>query len=268
MLVVGELINSTRKVIRPAIESQDAAFIQDLAQKQADAGAHYIDCNAATVGVEREPEMLSWVVQKVQEVVDLPCAIDSPNAAAMVSALQVHRGKPMINSITAEQAKLDSLLPVVEKNACKVIALCMGDGGMPQDVEERLKNARLLVERLRDVGVADEDIYLDPLVCPVSTDSRFGKIVIDTLRAMKAEFPEVQTICGLSNVSFGLPERKWINRAFMVLTMAAGLDAVIIDPLDRVMMALIYAAEATLGKDEFCMEYLSAARSGRLEGLQ
>jgi 5-methyltetrahydrofolate--homocysteine methyltransferase len=139
---------------------------------------------------------------------------------------------------------------------------------MPQDVEERLKNARLLVERLRDVGVADEDIYLDPLVCPVSTDSRFGKIVIDTLRAMKAEFPEVQTICGLSNVSFGLPERKWINRAFMVLTMAAGLDAVIIDPLDRVMMALIYAAEATLGKDEFCMEYLSAARSGRLEGLQ
>ena len=268
MLIVGELINSTRKAIRPAIENRDVAFIQNLAQKQSNAGAHYIDCNAATVGIEKEPEMLPWVIQKVQEVVDLPCAIDSPNATAMLAALEVHKGKPMINSITAEQEKMNSLLPVIQKTECKVFALCMGDGGMPRDVDERMKNARILVEQLRSAGVADGDIYLDFLVCPVSTDGRYGSMVIDTIRCMKLEFPDVQTVCGLSNVSFGLPERKWVNRAFMVLTMGAGLDAVIIDPLDPVMMALIYATEVTLGKDEFCMEYLMAARCGKLDGLR
>lgn len=267
MLIVGELINSTRKRIQPAVVNRDVAFLQDLAKQQADAGSHYIDCNAATVGVEHEQEALSWLTQIVQEVVDLPCAIDSPNASAMLAALEVHKGKPMINSITAETAKLESLLPVIEKTSCKVIALAMGDSGMPNNVEERLQNAGVLVEALSKAGVAPGDIYLDPLVCPVSTDGSYGKMVLGTIQEMHRQFPGVQTVCGLSNVSYGLPQRKWINRAFMVLTMGAGLDAVIVDPLDKQMMALIGASDALLGNDEFCMNYLTAARGGKYDDI-
>jgi 5-methyltetrahydrofolate--homocysteine methyltransferase len=267
MLVVGELINSTRKRIQPAVENRDVGFLQDLARQQAEAGAHYIDCNAATVGVEKEPETLSWLVWTVQEVVDLPCALDSPNANAMLAALSPHKGKPMINSITAEKEKMDSLLPVISQTSCKVIALCMGDGGMPSSIGERMQHAGALVEALSGAGVAREDICLDPLVYPVSTDSNNGRMVLETIQEIHRQFPRVQTICGLSNVSYGLPQRKWLNRAFMVLTMGAGLNAVIIDPLDKVMMGLIASADALLGNDEFCMNYLTTARAGRLEGI-
>ncbi|MBI3921165.1 MAG: methyltetrahydrofolate cobalamin methyltransferase [Armatimonadetes bacterium] len=268
MLVVGELINSTRKRIQPAVDNRDVAFLQDLARQQGEAGSHYIDCNAATVGIEREPDTLKWLVQIVQEVVDLPCAIDSPNAGAMLAALEVHKGKPMINSITAEKEKMDQLLPVIKQTECKVIGLCMGDGGMPQTLEDRLRNASILVDALSGAGVAAADIYLDPLVFPVSTDPSYGRLVLDGIHELHTRFPGVQAVCGLSNVSYGLPQRKWVNRAFMVLTMGAGLDAVIVDPLDASLMALVSATDALLGADEFCMNYLTAARGGKFDNLQ
>jgi len=264
MLIVAERLNSTRKSVAPAIKARDTEFVIKEATAQAEAGAAYIDCNAATVGADLEPETLCWMVETVQGAVDKPCALDSPNAVALEKALQVHKGTPMINSITAEKQKYAALLPLVRDHRTKVIALAMGEGGMPKTVEERLTVARKLLDDLLRDGIAPADIFLDPLVFPVSTDSQNANHVLNAIRALKAEYPEVNTIGGLSNVSFGLPERFLINQAFVVLCLGAGLDAAIIDPLDKRLTGLVLAAEALLGKDEFCMNYVAAAREGKL----
>jgi len=141
----------------------------------------------------------------------------------------------------------------------------MGDAGIPGDSAGRVSVARGLIGNLTAEGVKPENIYSDPLVYPVATGPEYGIAVLETLRTVKAEFPDVHTIAGVSNVSHGMPARKFLNQAFTVMCMAAGLDAAIVDPMDRQLMALIYASEALLGRDEFCAEYLSAAREGRLE---
>lgn len=265
MLVVAERLNSTRKSVAPAIQERDEAFVVKEAIAQAEAGGDYIDCNAATVGPDLEPDTLCWMVETVQAAVDKPCSLDSPNPAALEKALAVHKGTPLLNSITAEEAKYRALMPLVRDHHTKVIALAMDDSGMPKTADERMTVARKLIDRLLDDGIEPGHIYLDPLVFPVSTDPKNGRHVLDTLRAVKETYPDVNTIGGLSNVSYGLPERFLINRAFTVLCLGAGLDAAIIDPLDKKLMSLVCATEAILGKDEFCMNYVSAARDGKLE---
>jgi len=265
MLVVAERLNSTRKSVAPAIKERDEAFVIKEATDQAEAGGDYIDCNAATVGPDQEPDTLCWMVQTVQGAVDKPCSLDSPNPAAIEAALAVHQGTPMINSITAEEAKYQALMPLVRDHQTKVIALAMDDSGMPKTAADRVEVAKKLIDRLTSDGIEPGNIYLDPLVFPVSTDPKNGQHVLDTLRAVKEAYPEVNTIGGLSNVSYGLPERFLVNRAFTVLCLGAGLDAAIIDPLDQKLISLVYATEAILGKDEFCMNYVSAARAGKLE---
>ncbi len=264
MLVVAERINSTRKRILPAVESRDVEFIQDEARKQAEAGANYIDCNASAVGVNAEPDALVWTVETVQAAVDLPCALDSPSPDAIEAALKVHRGTPMINSITAESDKLESLLPIVAEHKAAVVALCMGDEGIAAGAEDRLEAGRVVIGALLDAGVEPDLIYADPLVFPIGTDSNAGLAVLELIVGLKKEFEGINTICGLSNVSFGLPLRKLVNQAFMVLTMGAGLDGVIVDPLDEKLMSLVYATDALLGNDEFCMEYIKASRAEKL----
>jgi cobalamin-dependent methionine synthase I len=264
MLIVGERINSTRKSMAPAVKERNAAFIQDEARKQTEAGADYLDCNAATVGREEEPEALSWLVQTVQGVVDRPISLDSPNPAAIEAALKVHRGTPIINSISGEREKLKRLLPLVREHRAKVIALCMDDEGMPKTAEDRLRVGLPLVERLLAAGVREEDVIVDPLLMPISVDSEHGNHAFRTITEFKRQYPNIQVSVGLTNVSFGLPERRWLNRAALLLAMGAGLDAVICDPTDRDLMAMLLAAEALLGRDEFCANYLSAARAGRL----
>jgi 5-methyltetrahydrofolate--homocysteine methyltransferase len=266
MLVVGERINSTRKRVQPAIENKDVAAITEEATMQTKAGAHYLDCNAATVGVDREPEYLTWLVQTVQSVTDgTPCAIDSPNSKAVQAALNVHKGVPMINSISAEKAKFDALLPLARDAKAKVVALVMDDEGIPKTAKGRITIGRRLVDGMVKAGIEPDNIYLDSLVYPVGAEANAGTAVLETIQTLRKSYPGIHFICGLSNVSYGLPNRKLLNQAFMVLTMGAGLDAVIVDPTDKKLMSLVYAAEALLGRDEFCANYIQASRAELLE---
>jgi 5-methyltetrahydrofolate corrinoid/iron sulfur protein methyltransferase len=262
MIIIGELINASRKAIKAAIEAQDAAAIQKVAQAQAEAGADYIDVNAG-IFVGRETEYLKWLVDTVQQVTDKPCAIDSPNPAAIEAALSVHRGTVMINSISLEKERYAKLMPVIAGTDLKVIALCMSDAGMPQTVDDRMKIADDLVGGLLQNNIKVENIFVDPLVQPLSVNNTFGMAFIDTIEKIVAAYPGIHTACGLSNISYGLPARKFVNQTFITMAIAKGLDGAIVNPLDLQMMANIVAAEALAGRDDFCVHYLKAYRAGR-----
>lgn len=259
MIVIGELINTSRKAIAPAVESRDAAFIQDIAKKQVDAGATYVDVNAGT-RVYDEPEALTWLVETVQAAVDTPLCIDSPNPKAIKAALKVHKGQAMINSITAEKERYEEILPLVVEHKARIIALCMDDTGMPETAEQRLAIVDELAKGLMDAGVKLEDIFFDPLVKPISVNTTFGNEVLETIKQIHKKYPGVHTTCGLSNVSFGLPNRKLLNQAFLVMCMANGMDSVILDPLDRNIMSLLVASDALVGRDDYCINYLNFQR--------
>lgn len=265
MIIIGEKINSTLKAVRPAIENRDAAFIQELAKKQYEAGAAFIDLNAGMF-VDDEPEKLEWLVNTVQAVTDAPLSIDSPNPVAISRALKANKNsKPLINSITDEKERYEAVLPLILEHNSGIVALCMDDTGMPETVEDRVVIAERLVEKLTKQGVKQDDIFIDPMVRPIGTGSHYGVTAIETIRRVKAEFPEVHITCGLSNISFGIPARKVMNQAFLIAAMTAGMDGAILDPLDRKLMTFVYAAEALLGKDEFCMNYLMKFREGIFE---
>jgi len=265
MLIVGELINSSRKDIKPAVENKDAAFIQKITKDQLAAGANYIDVNCGTQ-VFNEPEVMEWLVKTVQEVTDAPLCIDTPNEKALEAGLALTKTKkPMVNSITAEKERFEIILPLVQKYDAKVVALCMDDSGMPESAKDRIAIVDKLVKDLTSNGVAEDDIYLDPLVKPVSTGDKAGMDVLETVRYIKEKYPNVHAICGLSNISFGLPNRKVLNQAFMLQTMTMGMDAYILNPLDKTMMGFIYASMATLGRDPYCGNYLTAFRNGLYE---
>ncbi|MGQ9631348.1 MAG: methyltetrahydrofolate cobalamin methyltransferase [bacterium] len=265
MLVIGERINSSRKSIEPAISNRDTEFILREAKNQVEGGANFIDINAATL-MDREIEAVEWLVRTIQGAMNIPLCIDTPNPDAIEAALKIHRGQAMINSITGERARYEGIVPLVKEYKAKVIALTMTDEGkMPQDGEGRYGAATRLIERLMKDGVPIDDIYVDPLVFPVSTNTQAALMVTDTIRRIMGDFPGVHTVCGLSNVSYGLPNRKLINQIFLVLAMQAGLDAVILDPTDKRIMANLIVAETLLGRDEYCMKYLEAHKSGKLE---
>ena len=261
MIIIGELINASRKAIKTAIEAQDSAAIQKVAQNQDQAGADYIDVNAG-VFVGQEPQYLKWLVETVQQVTDKPCAIDSPDPKAIEAALPVHQGTPMINSISLEKERYDNLMPIVAGTDMKVIALCMSDDGMPETVDDRMKIADKLINGLLQKNVKIENIYVDPLVQPMSVNNSYGMEFINTIEKVVAVFTGIHTACGLSNISYGLPARKFMNQTFMVMAIAKGLDGAIMNPLDSKMMANIAAAEALAGKDNFCMNYLEQFRAG------
>lgn len=263
MLIVGERINTSRKGMAAHVSRRDAGAVVREAARQREAGADFIDVNAGTLLAE-EPEALRWMVTTIQAAVAVPLCVDSPNPEAMAAALEVHQGKTLLNSITAERERFYAVVPLVKRYGCGVVALCLDDSGMPSSAEEAVQKGSGLVEGLLEAGVPAGDIYVDPLVRPVSTDSRAGVAVVEAIRILREKYPGVQTICGLSNVSFGLPERRLLNQAFLVAAMTAGLDAVILDPLDTRLMALLKAAEAALGRDEYCARYLRAYREGRL----
>lgn len=264
MIIVGELINASRKNIAAAIENKDVETIQTIARDQHAHGADYIDVNAG-VFVAKEADYLKWLVETVQAEVDTPCCIDSPDPKAIEAALAVHNGTPMINSISLEKERYEALLPIVSETEFKIVALCMSDKGMPQTVDERLAIADELVNNLVKKNVALENIYVDPLVQPLSTDVRFGIEFLNSIEIIMKTFPGIHTVCGLSNISYGLPERKFLNQTFMVMAIIKGLDGAIVDPLDKKMMATIIAGEALAGKDEWCANYLAAYREKKFE---
>jgi len=264
MIIIGELINASRKAIGTAIVAQDTAAIQKVAADQKAAGANFIDVNAG-IYVEKEPEYLAWLVQTVQQVVDGPCAIDSPSPKAIEAALAVHQGTPMINSISLEKERYDGLMPIVAGTDMKVIALCMSDEGMPETVDDRLKIADKLVNGLLQNNVKIENIFVDPLVQPMSVNNSFGMEFINAVEQIKQKFEGIHTACGLSNISYGLPVRPFLNQTFMVMAITKGLDGAIVNPLDKKMMANITAAETLAGKDNYCMNFLQAYRAGKFE---
>ena len=264
MIIIGELINASRKTIKAAIEARDTEAIQKVATDQVEAGADYIDVNAG-IFVGKEPKYLRWLVETVQQVTDKPCAMDSPDPKAIEAALSVHQGTPMINSISLEKERFDKLMPIIAGTDMKVVALCMSDDGMPETVDDRMQIANRLVNSLIQNNVKVENIFVDPLVQPLSVNNTFGLEFINTIEAIVKRFPGVHTACGLSNISYGLPARKFMNQTFMTMAIAKGLDGAIINPLDKKMMASIIAAEALAGRDNFCMKYLKAFRAKMFE---
>jgi cobalamin-dependent methionine synthase I len=261
MIVIGEKINTSRKSIAEAVERKDHGFIQSVAHAQAAAGADYIDVNAGTF-LEREVDFLPWLVETVQAGVDLPLCLDSPSPTALEKALEVHRGEAMVNSISLEKERYDALLPVVAGRPCKVVALCMARTAMPTTAQERIDVAAELIDSLTGAGVDAGRIFVDPLVQPVSVDVRMGPAVLDAIGGIMTRFPGVHTICGLSNISFGLPLRRQINRHFLVLAMARGLSAAILDPTDPELMASLVTAQMLLGQDEYCSAFIEAYERG------
>lgn len=262
MLIVGELINTSRKAINEVVENRDAEYIKKIAREQLEAGADYIDVNCGTQ-VFDEVETMEWLVNTVQEAVEAPLCLDSPNPKAIEAGLALVKfGQPMINSITGETERFEQILPLVQKYKAKIVALCMDDNGMPNTAEERMAVVRVLHEKLTDAGVPEEDIYFDPLVKPISVANNAGLEVLETVRLITKEYPNVHKVCGLSNISYGLPNRKVLNRLFVVQTMTMGMDGYILNPLDKTMMGFVHASKALLGQDPFCMGYLTAHRNG------
>ena len=265
MIIVGEKINTSRKSIEEAVKKQDAAFITKIAHDQAEAGAHYIDVNAGTF-VDQEVDCLCWLVETVQSKVDLPLCLDSPNPKALSQAIKRHKGEPMINSISLEEDRLQSLLPVITSQPCHVVALCMAQTSMPTTIEERVQVGSELINKLTDEGVPLEKIYVDPLVQPVSVDIGMGVATLGAINEIMKKFPGVNTICGLSNISFGLPERHLINRNFLALCISYGLSAAILDPTDNQLMSTLLTVEMLLGRDEYCENFIEAYQDGRIVG--
>ena len=262
MIVVGEVINTTRKSIDAAVKGRDADLICDMARAQAEAGAQYIDLNAGTLG-EDEADSLVWLVKTVQDAVSVPLCIDSPDPVVLEKALGACKSRALINSITAESDRFKPVIRLVEKYSARVVALCMDERGIPDTAAHRLGVARDMSQRLDAHGVAPDDIFIDPLVKPIGVAGSAGIEVLDAVRAIKEKEPRVHIISGVSNISFGLPARKLLSRAFLVMMISAGLDAALVDPLDKDLMSLITASEALLNTDEFCSGYIAAFRSGK-----
>jgi 5-methyltetrahydrofolate corrinoid/iron sulfur protein methyltransferase len=264
MLIVAERINASRKAIRAALEQLDAAAIVNEARAQAAAGAHYIDLNGGTFP-GREAELLCWLVDIAQGATELPLCLDSPDPDALAAALpRVTGARPMINSINLEPERYARVLPLAREHRAKLIALAQGEGVPAASAAEKVELAVRLVDDLVKGGMELDDIYVDPLVFPVGTDSASGLATVSAMREIMARFPGVHTICGLTNVSHGLPARKLVNRTFLAGAIANGMDAAIIDPTDAQLMATLYAAEAVYGRDEYCVNFIEAYQAGKV----
>ncbi len=261
MKIIGEKINGTRKRVAKAIAERDTDYIKDLAVKQTEAGAEWLDVNAGT-HPNQEPDDLVWLINNIQSVVDTPLCLDSANPEALSIAIQAVDKTPMINSISGEPERLKSILPIVAEHDCEVIALAMDEKKIPENYEKRLGVIERVLDATRASGVSDDKVYVDPLAMTVATVNQSAVIACDTIRAVHAKYPEVHFTMGLSNISFGLPARKQINRGFLILAMQAGLDSAILDPLDRELQAAILTTELLLGQDKHCLNYVRASRTG------
>lgn len=264
MLIIGERINSTRQSIQEAIGRRDAAFIAGEASRQIKAGATFIDVNCAVTS-GNESRDIEWVIGVIQsELPDINICIDSPDHAAIERAIKAYKAKGvlMINSITAESERIDKILPLAVKAKAKLIALTMDDKGMPDTAGDRINIARVILERVKKDGFDPENLYFDPLIRPISTEpAQAGEFLraIPMIKELGAH-----TICGLSNVSFGLPDRKLINATFLSMAVHSGLDAAILDPTEKLMHSSLRASLAIMGQDEYCSGYIKAFRDGTI----
>lgn len=263
LVIIGERINPTgRKKLAAAIEKGDLSVLIHEAEIQLQAGAKILDVNVGVSGID-EPRVLREAVRAIQVMTDMPLCIDSANPQALDAALEVYVGTPLINSVNGEKHKLDQILPLVKKYNASVIALTMDDSGIPKEAEGRLKIAQTILSRAEKEGIPGNDVIFDPLAMAVSADHAAG---LETLKALRliGETLSVNLTLGLSNISFGLPDRSAINAIFLAMAAQNGLICPIMDPTDPVMKKALYIAEMILSRDEFCSAYLRYA--GKLEG--
>ncbi len=259
MIIVGERLNSSRKVVQEALARRDGPFLLKEARSQENAGAAFIDLNASALA-EKEIEVLRWTIPVLQGTLKIPLSLDTPNPEAMGEALKLHRGRALLNSLTGEERNIRSLLPLIKNFQPRVIVLCLDDKGLPDNPEKALAIAHKMVELLLKQGLKAEDIFVDPLVRPMATDWKAGVLFFESLERIRGRLPGIKTIAGVSNISFGLPRRRLLNRAMLALAYEAGLDAAICDPLDVGIKATLAASEALLGRDPSLKNYLRFAR--------
>jgi len=260
---IGERINSSRRAIARALESKDEAFIRREAALQKKAGAHMLDVNCA-FNTKDEIKDMEWLVGIVQkETGGLPLSIDSPNPEAIEAGLRAHKGKALVNSITLEKGRRDAILPLVKKYKAGIIVLTIDEKGMPETAEERTDLAKKALDLVKNYGIPGADLYVDPLVRPISSEPKQALEVIKAVKSIKSS-SDIKLTCGLSNISFGLPDRSMLNAVFLAMMLAAGLDAAILDPLNKKIDAILKTSAALLGDDEFCMEYIKSYREGGL----
>jgi cobalamin-dependent methionine synthase I len=265
MVIIGESINGTIQEVGQSILGRNEAFLRELAKTQYECGAHVLDINAG-VGEGNEEEDLPWVIEIVQKEVPIPLMIDSANPEALKATLKVyhHKEPPILNSISGEQEKWDKLFPVIAGKRCKIVVLCIDDRGIPKTIEGRIAIATKLFENLTQGGIPANHIYFDPLVLSVAVEPEAAVITLETIRALRSKFPDSHTICGVSNVSMGLPGRRLINRTFLAMAISAGLDTLFIDVRDRALLSLVYASKVIINQDPYCLEYLQAYRAKKI----
>ncbi|MCI8843625.1 MAG: methyltetrahydrofolate cobalamin methyltransferase [Oscillospiraceae bacterium] len=262
MIIIGEKINGSIPSVAEAIEKRDADFIKARATAQAEAGASFIDC-CASVPEAQEVETLHWMIDCIQEVTDLPISVDSPSADVLTQAYKFCKKPGMFNSVSGEGDKIDKIFPIMRDNpGWECIALCSDDTGIPKNAADRLKVFDNIMTKAKEYGISPNRLHIDPLVEMLCTSENGIETNIEVISTVRERYPSIHITAAVSNISFNLPVRKMINLGFTVLAMNAGLDSAILDPLNRDMLGLIYATEALLGEDDFCMEYISAYREG------
>lgn len=264
MIIIGEKINGTRKQVARAISDRNGAFIKELALRQFENGAAYLDINAGTLP-QSEPDDMAWLVDNVQEAApDAFICLDSGNPVALRAGIERASKTPMLNSLSGEKFRIEGVLPLACEFKTELIILTLDDNGIPPTGEGRLAVVRRLIEMTRNGGLPDEKLYVDPLVMAISTGTENGNITLETCRKIRDEFPKVHLTCGLSNISFGMPLRSVLNQGFLALAIQAGMDSVIINPEERDLRAIMMAVETLLGKDRFCMNFNRAFRAGKI----
>lgn len=258
-VIIGERINPTgRKKVLAALKEGDFDLVRKDASDQVEAGALVLDVNAGVPGAD-EPELLVQVLQAVLEVTAVPLCIDTADPEALARALEAYQGKALINSVNGEEKSLDSVLPLAHEHGAAVIGLCMDDDGIPPTAEARLAVAGKIIERAGKIGIPVEDVVIDPLALTMGSDSNAGKIALDTVGLVREEFG-VNVTMGASNISFGLPDRRYINSTFIAMAIHAGMTCPITNPLIEEVRIAVLAADLTMGRDEYGMNWIKAYR--------
>ena len=255
MIIIGEKLNGSIPSVAKAIAERDANLIRERAKKQAEAGATFLDV-CASVEEDVEVETLKWMIDLVQEVTDTPICVDSPSAKSCVAAIPFCKRPGLVNSVSLEGNKIDTIFPVIADTDWECVALLCDNDGIPDSVERRMKVFHGIMEKAKEYNIAPSRLHIDPLVVTLSTDQTALTVFAECCRQIKAEYPDIHITSGLSNISFGLPTRKNINQAFMVLAMNAGMDSAIVDPTNKNMIGMIYATNALLERDEYCLDYI------------
>lgn len=265
-VIIGERINPTgRKKLEAEMRAGDFSRVLRDAQAQIAAGAHVLDINSGVTSVEpqkTEPEIMVKCIELVQSVTDIPLCIDSSVVPALIAGLKAAKGRPIINSVTGEDDRLEAILPVVAEYNVPVIGICNDESGISYDPKVRLTVAKKIVARAESFGVKREDVLLDPLAMPVGAVNTAGADLFAIVRMIREELG-CNTVCGASNISFGLPNRNLINATFVPMAISAGMTCAITNPLEPEIRHAIYAADVLMGHDESCMRYLQAMREAQ-----